>query len=261
MLGDGLHRPDDTEQTHVERRDRPHLARDRVLLGFVALALVGAAWLLNNGLDSLNDPRSDAASTDSGQPSPTDSAQPPRPSNDPVVIAAVKDCRTAWTLQKTARKKAGNSLERWRTHIDAMNQLTAGKITLNQAKRFWSRSREGAMRTTAAFRAADLKYSTERARCAVPKAASKAGSAKDLRALRACADAVAAEDAVLGRARIAGTTWEHHLTDMEALRAGKLSPTRAANMWLANWRAGAAQMKDYDAAVKKAKKARRCPLT
>ena len=41
-------------------------------------------------------------------------------------------------------------------------------------------------------------------------------------------------------------TWLHHIHDMEALRAGRITPKRATAMWIKHWHIGARQLKTYD---------------
>jgi hypothetical protein len=130
-----------------------------------------------------------------------------------------------------------------------MNRLTAGKITLPQAQQFWAQTRIGAKDNAAAFRAADLKYKSSGARCAVPSVPASSLQSEELEVVRACGNASAAGDEVLGSARVAISTWEVHIQHMELLRAGKMNPAHALHLWLQNWRAGSSQLGAYDRAA------------
>jgi hypothetical protein len=160
-------------------------------------------------------------------------------------------CREAWQLQSTSRAAAKLSLAQWRVHIDAMNKLTAGQLTLDQAKQFWAQSRTGASANAAAFRTAQQRYTDSPSRCAVPPETSG-----DTRALQQCHNAQLAADQELAGARVAIATWQTHIDHMEMLRAGKLDPTHALHLWTQNWRAGVAQVTAYDKAITTAK----CPI-
>jgi hypothetical protein len=171
------------------------------------------------------------------------------PTAGEAVDAAVGTCRTAWQLQTASRAAAKRSLAQWRVHIDAMNKLTAGQLTLDQAKQFWTQSRIDAKGNAAAFRATDLQYTESASRCAVPAWTADDPQKPAIKALAACHDAEAAADKELAQARTAIATWEMHIHHMEMLRAGQLDPSKALQMWLQNWRTGNAQVAAYDHAI------------
>lgn len=60
-----------------------------------------------------------------------------------------------WRAQGEVLERAGRSLEQWRDHIGAMNQLVAGDITLAQTSQFWNSTRRGAASRIAAFEVAE----------------------------------------------------------------------------------------------------------
>jgi hypothetical protein len=62
----------------------------------------------------------------------------------------------------------------------------------------------------------------------------------------------------LNTARAAIETWNHHVGDMERLRAGTLSPAKATQMWSSMWRRGYAEIQDYRAAARAARATSEC---
>jgi hypothetical protein len=242
---EGLNR---VERLLARRRERRRQIALVALIGLIpATALIG--WAVLFGLGSPDEKPADSASVREGGPAGSGLKPSTQSSTDTAIAAAVENCRQAWTLQASSRAAAQRSLTQWRGHIDAMNKLTAGKITLPQAQQFWAQTRLGAKDNAAAFRAADLKYATSRARCAVPTGTADSPNSEDVEVVRACGNASAAGDKVLGSARVAISTWEEHIRHMELLRAGKMDPTHALHMWLQNWRAGSDQVRAYDAAA------------
>ncbi|WP_133805663.1 hypothetical protein [Kribbella caucasensis] len=88
-------------------------------------------------------------------------------------------------------------------------------------------------------------YTSSPSRCQAPPET----DGDDVRALVDCHDAEAAANKELDNASAAIATWETHIRHMEMLRAGQLVPTHALHLWLQNWRAGAAQVDEYDKAT------------
>lgn len=242
---EGLNR---VERLLARRRKR---RRQITLVGLISLipatAVIG--WAMVFGSQSPDDRPASPASIREAGPAASGSQPSTQASADAAATAAVETCRRAWNLQTSSRAAAQRSLIQWRGHIDAMNRLTAGKITLQQAQQFWAQTRVGAKDNAAAFRAADLKYASSGARCAVPTVTADSLQSMDLEVVRACGNASAAGDKVLGSARVAISTWEEHIQHMELLRAGKMNPAHALHLWLQNWRAGSNQVGAYDSAA------------
>lgn len=233
-------------RSRLERLTQRRHARRRRLLGIalvlVASVVTGAALVkLTNLVDG-----GPATSMRTGGVQ-TNAAG--NPAASAAVNAAVGKCRTAWQSQTASRAAAKRSLAQWRVHIDAMNKLAAGKLTLDQAKQFWTQSRTGAKSNAAAFRTADLQYTRSPSRCAVPAGPGDDVSDLAAKAVAACRDAEAAANKELAQARTAIATWEMHIHHMEMLRAGQLNPSSALQLWLQNWRTGNAQVAAYDTAI------------
>jgi hypothetical protein len=164
--------------------------------------------------------------------------------------APVAQCRRLWDAQGRPLQSAEESLGQWRLHITAMNRLVAGRITLDQATAYWNRTRVGAKARIDRFRDSYGRYQAMSADCR--PAPGGTADARSPAAVRRCAKAVRASDRALERADTAIGTWEHHVHDMEMLRAGKLSPDEATRMWLANWRKGQQQVRQYGIAARQA---------
>lgn len=183
---------------------------------------------------------------DTGTTSPrrdTSSTPPSTPARSPTVAdgTALNACQQLWSLEQEVLTVARPAMNQWDTHIVAMNQLVAGRITLDQAVAFWNKTRLGATRHVHAFDAADRRLrSTSGLPCA---AASTPGDTSP--ALAACLAAVDAAHTTLGSARTTIATWSHHVRDMERLRRGKLSPAMARQMWLQTWKQGVRELRTY----------------
>ncbi|MEO6411041.1 MAG: hypothetical protein ABIO48_00515 [Pedococcus sp.] len=171
------------------------------------------------------------------------------------LAAAAETCRLANLRQQAPLSAAEVSLAQFDKHIDAMNLLVTGKISLSVATTFWDETRVRATQNAAAFRRADKELAGSGAACPTlePEVANAAPYGQVV-ALKSCASAITARDAALGRARTAVSTWEHHIHDMEMLRMGHLTPAQATAAWQKNWKTGEKQLATYDTALAKAKK-------
>lgn len=152
--------------------------------------------------------------------------------------ASLAQCRTAWRAVQEVLEAAEPSMQQWEVHIAAMNKLVAGKITLAQATAFWEQTRVDARRRYDAFASSDRRLDPPR--CA-PAEESDSGA----ETLTACAGAVAAAERTLHAARTSLARWSRHITDMNRMRNGTLSPTMAQRMWLSTWREGVAELRVY----------------
>jgi hypothetical protein len=136
------------------------------------------------------------------------------------------------------------SLDQWRVHIEAMNDLVAGRITLAQATVFWDQTRIGAHRKVRHFQWVDRSLGRARGSCVVP-GWDVSPRVKD--AVTECLGATLKQAPRVSVARVAVNTWLHHIHDMEALRRGEITPEQAVNAWSRSWRRGAEQLRVYDA--------------
>lgn len=170
--------------------------------------------------------------------------------------AVLAQCGAMWRDQTPVLRAAQRAIAQWDVHVGAMNQLVAGKITLAQATQFWGRTRVGAARRVADFQAADTRYLDRAARC---ETGGLPPSVRHTAALPSCARAVARREDVLLTARTTIGTWHRHITNMEMLRMGQLSPTQATRMWLKMWRRGVAEIDRYHAALARTQDSGSCP--
>jgi hypothetical protein len=213
----------------------------------VALLAFGASVYAAGGRDSAQSPaaadvRSADASPSAGRTTTAPSAPRTSPS-DAVFRRALASCRSASTTQAQDLQAAKASLDRWSTHIRAMNQLVAGKITPEQAKAFWTASRTGAAQEVARFEAVDKRSRGVSTQCSAPPGISD--HAAHLQHLAACRQAADAKEAELSSSRTAIATWRRHIRDMELLRAGKISPFTGLMRWNKNWKKGDAELQHY----------------
>ena len=225
------------------RHAKPHhwLA---LVVTLVALFTFGASVYASGGRDSA--PRTAAADVKPADASPSagHKAAAAHPDTaDTAFRRALASCRQASTTQARDLKAAQASLDRWKTHIRAMNQLVAGKITPEQAKAFWTASRTGAAQEVARFEAVDKQTRGVSTECSAPPGLDDHSA--HLTQLAACRQAADAQEAELNSGRTAITTWRHHIRDMELLRAGKISPFVGLMRWNKNWKKGDAELQHY----------------
>ena len=170
-------------------------------------------------------------------------------------------CRAVWRAQSAALDAAGRSLEQWRIHVDAMNRLVAGEITLAQAQAFWNRTRLGAAARVARFEDAAGRYADAAPDCArssSTRSSSTRNSSTRGHPLAACVAGVRARARAIEAGRVAITTWKHHIMDMNMLRAGQITPQQATTMWLRNWHRGVAQLDAFTKVRDRAARAGSC---
>jgi hypothetical protein len=201
-----------------------------------AAGLLGnvAVWLLLR--DSDGDPSSSSAGVQVGRVQLSGSHS--------MLESAVADCRSRWQQQRQPLRAAQSSMHQWRVHINAMNELVAGNISLAQATTFWNQTRKGAMHRIKRFEQADSGYRRTAPACSTNSLRQFADKTIPVGA-RDCMRAAVAGDRVLAEAQTAITTWQHHVHDMEMLRMGNLSAAQATRMWQMNWHVGQRQLADY----------------
>jgi hypothetical protein len=226
--------------------DGPHSrVRPHHWLGPVAIVVAVVALTTTLSWLSLEWERSPGP-RDGGTPT----AEPATSQTDPsdiaslqaVIDSAAQECRSAWAAQEAPLDTAAASLAQWQVHVDAMNQLVAGEITLVEATAFWEQTRIQAAAKVAAFSSADVKYVATDPSCRTPLVADDTVVVEDL---SACEDAVEARDEALDAARVSIRTWHHHIIDMDLLRAGELSPELALELWRRYWKQGVEELAAY----------------
>lgn len=179
------------------------------------------------------------------------SSQPLVPPNQAAAHAApaaatkkaIVACRQAWNAQGPALQAADRSLAQWQTHVQAMNALVAGRISLAQASRFWARTRIGAKHRAHLFERDYAALRREPPACAQPAAVPATGATAAT--LTACARGVRIRNQTLAAAQTAIGTWRGHIRAMEMLRTGQMSPSAATQMWIKMWHRGQRQLDDY----------------
>ena len=179
-----------------------------------------------------------------GSPGTTPTGSTQRPDE---VASRLARCVDAERTVSQALSAVRPALEQWQVHVEAMNQLVVGEITLQQATSFWNRTRVGARHKVHGFRETMADVRSDGVDCVAPDLL-----APDEGDLRACARRVGAEVAVLRAARTSIDTWDRHIEDMDMLRLGQLSPEEATRMWLSMWRQGVRDLEAYRAARQRA---------
>jgi Mrp family chromosome partitioning ATPase len=215
--------------------------------GAIAIATAAAIVIATTLWLGYNDGRSDARQGRDKAPDPSASAAS---SQHDSIDAALGDCRSHWNAQDEPLETAASSMEQWQVHIDAMNQLVAGKITLRQASAFWEKTRVRAGQKVERFFDADSAYTAGEYSCRAPATARHGDPG--LVTLSGCRRGITQREEAIQAARVAIETWHHHVVDMNMLRAGKMSSTRAVRLWNKYWRQGAAEVHDYRVQLRQA---------
>ena len=238
------------EQTGEGPADGDRVGGVGPFLGGIAsgMVLVGIVWVIMTGGSG----GSDASGQQPGGGTPTQGVlSSPMGSasgggSQAAVPSTLDRCTAAAERLATPLQQAETSLSQWSVHVGAMNQLVVGAITLPQATAFWNQTRVGANRRIADFDAADRGLKREGVDCPTPSMLATRSSGE----LRACSRHVAALTDEMDAARTAIHTWGHHVQAMEMLRTGKLSPTRATQMWLSMWQRGTDEIDAYRSAAR-----------
>lgn len=247
----------------VGRHERQPIPRRHIataILGVAVAVVAVSAIALGLGTSAGGTPgdsregssrRAPAAHAASPTPQPATSRTAGTNTARRQATAVMGACRLANLRQEAALGTAAAAMSSWDKHIEAMNLLVAGKISLAVATDLWESSRVGASKGISDFRGADRAYAlSSSGRCApLEGPAAAPAPAQALVAVRQCSAALGLGDAALARARPALSTWEHHIHDMDALRAGRITPGQAVSMWQHSWKAGNAQLKAYRASV------------
>jgi hypothetical protein len=255
-----MEQPPPQSRRELRERQRTRSPATVLVLGVIVLAVVAAGLWFGRGLLTKESPRQAATTapvvtTTSTSSMPTTATPSTTVSVDPLA-AAVADCKVAWKLQTAATAAAWTSLSQWNTHLDIMNRLQAGKLTLAKAKELWAPTTAKAPENVAAFRVADRALTSAKVAC---KAPADTVSGDQAAALRQCAGAWDTLNAALKQARIAITIWETHLKDQSHFKAGQVSSAAAEAAWRVLWKKGVATMPAYLAAQKRVEVAR-CAL-
>ncbi len=222
-------------------RLRPHPWFGTIAVVVAVLAMTTTfSWL---SLEDHRSPRPRDSETVAIDPSTSPPASVDRESLQAAIDTAVEECRGVWEAQEQPLQAAAVSLAQWQLHVDAMNQLVADEITFAQATAFWEQTRVQAADNVTAFTEADSGYVASDPSCPTPVVPD--GIVVDTEALTACEDGIEVRDQALDAARVSIRTWHHHVIDMDLLRAGKLSPELALELWRRYWRQGVEELAAY----------------
>jgi hypothetical protein len=184
------------------------------------------------------------------EPLDDDASAPPE---QPADTRAAR-CSEAAAALESPLGAARPALRQWDVHVDAMNKLVVGEITLQQATTFWNQTRVGAQRNVDRFQKAWTALERTGVDCPALALLGPAPAA-----VRSCSRLVEAELGVARTARTSIDTWDTHVHHMDMLRMGTLSPEKATEMWLSMWRRGVRDLDAYRAAARNPDLDRECP--
>ena len=202
----------------------------------------GDAALQASSRSVADEPDSDPPGSDASTPEP-----------QPADTRAAR-CSEAAAALEAPLGAARPALRQWDVHVDAMNKLVVGEITLQQATAFWNQTRLGAQRNVDRFGKAWTALERTGVDCPAPALLGPAPAA-----LRSCSRLVEAELGVARTAKTSIDTWDTHVHHMDMLRMGTLSPEKATEMWLSMWRRGVRDLDAYRAAARNPVLDAECP--
>ena len=184
------------------------------------------------------------------EPRDDDASAPPQ---QPADTRAAR-CSEAAAALEAPLGAAQPALRQWDVHVDAMNKLVVGEITLQQATAFWNQTRVGAQRNVDRFQKAWTALERTGVDCPAPALLGPATAA-----VRSCSRLVEGELGVARTAKTSIDTWDTHVQHMDMLRMGVLSPEKATEMWLSMWRRGMRDLDAYRAAARNPALEVECP--
>jgi hypothetical protein len=185
------------------------------------------------------------ASSSSASAEPEPRSSPSSAPTQQVADTRPDRCADADAALEEPLAAARPALRQWDVHVDAMNKLVVGEITLQQATQFWNQTRVGAQRNVDRFTKAWTDLRRTGVDCPAPTLLGPAPAA-----LRACSRLVEAELGVARAAKTSIDTWDTHVHHMDMLRMGTLSPQKATEMWLTMWQRGVRDLDAYRAAAR-----------
>jgi Mrp family chromosome partitioning ATPase len=240
-LGATVRRVGRSARDKVSSFGRRGTARRRRWAGVIAVAaaaalVIPAVWW-SGGDDDSSEAGREAA------PVPEASVAGIASSDRAEAVAALKECRSTWEAQTQPLRSAARSLSQWRQDIKAMNRLVAGRISLDRAQAFWSRTGVQAAQRVRRFDRADAAYTVGQYSC--PTLVTSENPSPRLRTVSACRRDIAQRDDVIQAARLAIDTWHHHVMDMNKLRDRTMAPARAIQRWNTYWKQGTAELHHY----------------
>lgn len=165
-----------------------------------------------------------------------------------AVGTRMERCASAAEALRAPLDAAQPAMDQWEVHVEAMNQLVVGEITLQQASAFWNRTRVGAQRRVDRFTEAWTATRRRGVDCPTSLFLAPANPA-----LRPCVRQLEAQLLLLDRARTSIRMWEQHIQHMDMLRLGTMSPEDATAMWLEIWQQGDRELAAYRAAAREAR--------
>jgi hypothetical protein len=152
------------------------------------------------------------------------------------------ECRAADQLAAAGLRAADTAMVQWRRHLDAMTDLVSGRISLAQATRYWDATRVAGKSSYRQWRRADAEFRAGAADCLA--------AAGDQPPVGACQVRVSSAAVLLAAERETLRTWRKHIRQMEALRAGRITPAHALHLWDSMYQRGLAGLRQVREAAK-----------
>jgi hypothetical protein len=207
-----------------------------------AFAFLVAAGVIELKVSGPSDaaPRQDPSGAGTGGVVASGGTSAPTESSEPTESTASSEsagCKELWANELRVALAAERTLQEWRLHIETMDELVAGKITIDDANVFWDESEHGALRRIDRFKRLDADLRSSPTNCDIEDPTGPTG---------ACADAAQAVERTIDVARTAVDTWKHHIRQMAKLRAGEITTEEAIQSWRRLWQTGQVQTVRYD---------------
>jgi hypothetical protein len=175
---------------------------------------------------------------------PASSSGSPSQPSSPRALAR---CAASFQNQLAAVEAANVSLDQWKMHIRAIDEVVAGHLTLRQAQSLWTRTRKGALHKADTFQA--LADEASQGDCPT-------GTSAPAR-LRACQRAGRAYGKAVAAAEDTTHVWEMHIKQMEDLPADTIT-RQQTHMWRDMWKTGQQLLATYRRDLRRAQQLN-CP--
>jgi len=189
-----------------------------------------------------------------GSMTPSSAAQgTPDTAGARAATAAAETCSQAIAAGERAAAAARDGVEHWEAHVQARTDALAGRISAEEMRAIWKRTRLAGPADLDRFDAAEKRYASVAAAC------SSAGRRSEPPTDACRARSVASADAVTAARRTVGD-WATHLENMRKFADGAMTADHAQHEWERAWATAPTHIAAYRDAVRALHRAPACVL-
>jgi len=171
-----------------------------------------------------------------------------------TVVTAVTTCSQEAAAAEGVVAAAKSGVENWASHLQARTDGMSGRISAEQMRAIWKRTRIAGPDDLKRFDVAEKRYAANARTCA--STANLAGTSDDT--VAACRSRVTAGAEAVIAARAAVGDWAAHQAAMQKYAAGSMTAEHAQHAWARAWRAGPPNIAEFRAAVRSLQRTRAC---